>query len=1102
MSTGFKVLNRGLGAIDEDPHRKHVWRKKYGEDVKDTLERVASLVSSSIGISPDQISNGLNGKFKNIFLDLMYSGKFLPGGRILAALGDVEDRTLTPMNCFCLPVKSDSLEGIATLISECMRTYAQGGGCGIDISSLRPEGSLVNNAAARSSGAWSFMSLFDSATSIVGQKGRKGALLITMSVSHPDVARFISSKDGGSLTNMNISVKITKQFLDAVNGGDDWDLWYPEDIKGIPPEDKESWKEVGFISECYDFHDQDLFYIRSDNSYRRKVVYNSVNASKLWDEMCKHAHCSGDPGIMMWSNTVDDSNYNYTKHRVGGTNPCVTGDTKILVADGRGHVTFRRLVKENRDVPVFSVGRTPTGEPRIEVKMMRRPRVSGYNQPVYRVTLDDGSSVRCTGNHKFMLLDGGEKEARDLMTGDRLLHATRFMANMREITGSKNCNSSDYYWFNISGVKQPALVAQKRLGEARHLTDLPLEIADSGRLMVRKVCNSCGVEFSIPFGRREQCYCSVSCSRVHANTTGLMRGATKKSKDEVARKRMGKLRDKIDFPMFINEDGNLRVKKSCEWCGTEFSVQPSRMSKKLCCVSCSVSYHNSNKRKEVIGENYKVVSVEMVGYEDVYNGTVEDNHNYLVMTSEGKTESGKKLYNYVPVLNCGEIPLPLSYGACCLGSLNLMKYVDHKNKDFDYETFKQDVCLATAFLDGVLSYAIENKKYPLEDNISVAKELRLIGLGVTGLADCLFLMGHKYDSKEVLEIVEKIMRTKEEWSYITSMKLGELLGSYELFDADKASDTGHFKKVLERSKLVKEEFDRTQSLRNAQVGTVAPSGSLSILMGCSSGIEPVFDTHYTRMVKLDGKESQVSVIHPLVHDLILIGKLPEEKSKAADHIVTAHRVDSRMRVQIQAVCQKYTDGSISSTVNLPESATVEDIKEIYEMACEYGCKGITIFRDGSKEGVMKSEEPRDDMDNGILEGKTIRIPYESKWYVTLNSVNGRPVELFINAGKSGSDVKSWTEATGRLISMYLQEGGDAARVIKTLKDIRGKDTVIRNGMILHSGPDAVSKALEKLCNQRVGPRYSRCSSCNELTYVTEGGCGHCMNPSCSFSNCE
>jgi ribonucleoside-diphosphate reductase alpha chain len=281
----------------------------------------------------------------------------------------------------------------------------------------------------------------------------------------------------------------------------------------------------------------------------------------------------------------------------------------------------------------------------------------------------------------------------------------------------------------------------------------------------------------------------------------------------------------------------------------------------------------------------------------------------------------------------------------------------------------------------------------------------------------------------------------------------------------------------------------------------------------------VFALSYTRRSK-SLSEGEFRVFHPLVKEYMSATGTKDE-GQLPNYFVTAHQIKPEMRVKMQATIQKHIDTAISSTVNLPEDITPEEVDKIYMLAWKSECKGITVYREGSREGILETEKvakkveaPKTAFERPrLMEGKTLKLKLpQGGLYLTANLDNGELKEVFVTLGKSGGDEKADAEALGRLISLYLQHGGDMKSVISTLKGIKGKYVSWDEGIQLQSIPDAIAKALELLTLNHVvkesgfptegNPRSlgGTCPECHENTLVFENGCYHCG--SCGYSKCE
>ncbi|THB81207.1 MAG: vitamin B12-dependent ribonucleotide reductase [Desulfobacteraceae bacterium] len=463
---------------------------------------------------------------------------------------------------------------------------------------------------------------------------------------------------------------------------------------------------------------------------------------------------------------------------------------------------------------------------------------------------------------------------------------------------------------------------------------------------------------------------------------------------------------------------------------------------------------------------------------------------------------------------CGEQPL-LPMEACNLGSINLTKFVkEDKGKTvIDYKALKETVHLSVRFLDNT----IDMSRYPIEEIDRMVKGNRKIGLGIMGFADLLYLLDLPYDSDEALDTAEEIMAFVQTESHKASGKLAQERGVFPNFE----------------DSVFKEEGKR---MRNATTTTIAPTGTLSIIAGCSSGIEPVFALSFVRTVMDNDRLLEVNPVFEQVAQTegFYSDELMEEIAQKGTvkgnqdvpvHLrkvfATAHDITPENHIKMQAAFQKYTDNAVSKTVNLPREATEEDVRYIYDEAFKLKCKGVTIYRDGSKDNqvlTVSKESNGGESDDFLLagrerpqtlEGFTERIKTGmGNLYVTVSEFNGRPFELFATIGKSGISTQAKTEAIGRLVSLALRSGIGVDEVIEQISGIRGEHAVFQEGGLVYSIPDAIAKVLEKRYmpngNGKVKKRFKNnlkpdaCPECGQ-TITYEEGCKTCH--SCGFTKC-
>ncbi len=417
---------------------------------------------------------------------------------------------------------------------------------------------------------------------------------------------------------------------------------------------------------------------------------------------------------------------------------------------------------------------------------------------------------------------------------------------------------------------------------------------------------------------------------------------------------------------------------------------------------------------------------------------------------------------------CGEQPL-LPYESCNLGSINLFrmtKLTTSGQFDINWDKFRKTIHLAVRFLDDV----IEMNKYPLKKIEEVTRSNRKIGLGIMGFADMLIRLGIPYNSKKALATAEKIMKFVQEESKKASESLARERGAFANFKGS----------IYDQQDLPK--------LRNATTTTLAPTGTISIIASCSSGIEPLFAISYIRRV-MDNTE--MTEVHPVFKRVAKDRGFYSEElmKKIAEHgtlhgldeipedvqrvFVTAHDINSEWHIRMQSIFQKHTDNAVSKTINFPSTASIDDVRNAYLFAYKEGCKGITIYRDKSRElQVLNIESGKKDekpVHNGIVPrqrpmetiGKTTRVGTGcGNLYVTINSDAVGMCEIFAKMGKSGGCAASQSEAISRLISLCLRCGIDKEAILKQVKGIRCPSPLWVNGGMILSCPDAIAKAIE------------------------------------------
>ncbi|RME20812.1 MAG: vitamin B12-dependent ribonucleotide reductase [Deltaproteobacteria bacterium] len=420
---------------------------------------------------------------------------------------------------------------------------------------------------------------------------------------------------------------------------------------------------------------------------------------------------------------------------------------------------------------------------------------------------------------------------------------------------------------------------------------------------------------------------------------------------------------------------------------------------------------------------------------------------------------------------CGEQPL-LPYESCNLGSINLSRMV--RDGKIDWDKLGRCVHDAVHFLDNV----IEVNRYPLELIERVTKANRKIGLGVMGYADMLIQLGIPYNSEAALKKAEEVMAFIQYEARQASADLAEKRGPFPNYEKSIYNRPG------------------ARPLRNATTTTIAPTGTISIIAGTSSGIEPLFAVCYERRV-LDGE--RLVEVNPLFERIARaegfytpelmqkiartgrVSGLDEVPANVRRLFVTAHDISPEWHVRTQAAFQKYTDNAVSKTVNLPSHATERDVGEVYRLAYLLGCKGVTVYRDGSRQQQVLATAGKDDKKQAneelqqkqpvrlrprqrpeLVRGATQKLPTGcGGLYVTINEDDEGIFELFTAMGKAGGCASSQAEAISRLISLALRAGIDPGEIVKQLSGVRCPSPVWKDGEMILSCADALAKALQR-----------------------------------------
>ena len=488
-------------------------------------------------------------------------------------------------------------------------------------------------------------------------------------------------------------------------------------------------------------------------------------------------------------------------------------------------------------------------------------------------------------------------------------------------------------------------------------------------------------------------------------------------------------------------------------------------------------------------------------------------------------------FEYAGVNPCAEEPLPAG-GSCLLGAINLSEFVvapftDHAA--FDIPAFREAVRIAVIALNEVLDEGLP--LHPLEIQRQTVADWRQIGLGIMGFADMLIKLGVAYGSKESLMVIDVIGKAMNEAGINASVELAVEKGSFPKFDADKILKSKFMEHMSQAAKC-----NVTAGLRNSQLFTIAPTGTISTMLGVSGGVEPLFDVEFTRTTKsLHGEDKTYTVKVPIVEKCI---EAKNEDIEFLPEITWSKTIDPISRVDVQAKWQEYIDASISSTVNLPKSATVQDVFDLYQHAWFVGCKGLTIFRDGcARTAILNStkEEPDEaegaweepiveeidtNIENCIAKGTKLSTGCGSLWITCyFHKETGQLCHIFLDKGSTGG-CNSFMNGLSRMISLAGKKGASIDDIIEQLNSTIACPSyavakATKNGISPGKGcPSAIGKAIKKLSEEfkkeYLAPttnivykdeeiEIAKCPKCGaDLSYT--GGCITCFD--CGWSKCD
>lgn len=1086
-------------------------------------------------------------KIYNLFKNFKY---VIPGGSIMAGLGSKSLISLS--NCFVIKGPEDSYSDIMRVRTEQVQLIKRRGGVGYDLSGIRPRGAIVHNAAVTATGAASFMDVCSDITNEVSQEGRRGALMLTMSINHPDIEEFVTKKqDLTKVTGANISIKVTSEFMNSIHqdSDDTYILRYPVNLDPINIKAK-------------DMEYNKLYEIT--NIYGDKEYYKKIHSNQLWNKIIHCAWNTAEPGIIFENAMhLGAPDGNYPDYKMVSTNPCFTGDMRLLTKSG--YKTFEELVNTEFDIV--------TGP---SAHCIGTVVESGVKN-TFKIKLTNDAVIKCTRDHKFMTRERGLLEA-DKLKGKHLIP----YVSMPDFTGDQFAAlgfiQGDGNLSRLKDIKQKGVEVNIGLKDDSVFNLFPTINKVEGKHVYyttnyTKLLREEQFSFEVlPVRVLPGTIKYWSSSSITAFLHGLWSANGTVSGNKISLRSTSKqmilelqelLKDKFNIETKITVDkAHLQeFKNGTYMCKDGYDLNIEKFDS-IITFANTISFVHPYKRKALLELIYRKTP-KVTG---VVHGERTKVYDFKVFNMEhlGYVE-GYQCHN------CGEIGMG-AYDSCRLIHLNLSSFVDNPytqdanlNITALYQTAYETTRLADDLIELELQ-AVRNLKKKCSDSNDEAEQKlwwkferravggRRIGVGFTGLADCLAQLCLPYYSPNTVEkIMDTIYKGELDSTIDMAIERGKFPDYYSKFENITWLTTISLKygtEIIDRMK----EFGR----RNISFSTVAPTGTVSIMARCSSGIEPVFQPYYIRkrkcteptdrvdfVDKVGEKFTDFLVVHPGLEEFAKVRKDLCDKPKMEDFTLKdwekifkespyykniAPDVDPSDRVALQSIIQDDITHSISSTINLPKTVTESTINSIYLKAYKYGCKGITVYRDECRNNILssiKAEKPNDIVYSSapkrpkdlpadcylvkikgeqfiVMVGLYNERPYEVFAFRPLKSVNF-PIHkgVITKKGKMHYSYKSKELEIGNLqlatdnieeraatlyASMLLRHGVDIKYIIKTAKKVDDNIT---------SFSSAMCRILSKYMNKEE-VKGEVCPNCGSKL-VREEGCIKCTN--CGYSKC-
>ena len=1135
------------------PISRQIWDMKYrlrapsGEPLDGTVEDSWRRIATALAV-PEADPAAWQGRFYEALEDF----QFLPAGRIVAGAGS--KRKVTLFNCFVMGPVADDMAGIFESLKEAALTMQQGGGIGIDFSTLRPRGAAVHGVGADASGPISFMRVWDAMCRTIMSAGhRRGAMMATLCCDHPDIEAFIDAKrEPGELRMFNLSVLVSDAFMDAIRRDAPWDLAFGG------------------------------------------TTWRTLPARELWQRIMRATYAYAEPGVVFIDRVNRLNNLSYCEE-IHATNPCVTADTWVQTAAGPAQVAdlvgrpFTAVV-DGQSCPSGADGFFATGR-----------------KPVLRLVTAAGHTLRLTADHPVLRVTRRTRwhEQTDWCPAGALRPADHIrLGNQRPAADWPGaCSEDQGYLIGLligdgtltadkavlsawpgaeavhGGVERPGVLAvmERALTAARslpHRSDFAGWMAVPGRgehRLALGAIRALAIELGLrpgakgvtPALERSSAAFHRGLLRGLFDADGSVQGSQSKGVSvRLAQSDLETLRAVQRMLLRLGIAGRIYAERrpagprrlpdgrggtqlyDCA-ADHELVIAGDNLQR----FAERIGFADTDKaaalgralaayRRRLNRERFTAVvaAVEPDGEAEVYDVRIPDRNAFDA--------------NGLIVHNCGEQPLP-PYGACLLGSINLASLVGEPFTDqaaLDLERLDRLVPVAVRMLDN----AIDVSRYPLPRQAEEARAKRRIGLGITGLADALIMCGARYGSARAVALTETWMARFQRAAYLASAALAAEKGAFPLYDADKYLAGEYVAGLPDELR----QAIAADGMRNGLVTSVAPTGTISLMAdNVSSGIEPVYAFAHRRNVLMpDGTTQSTEVVD---HAARLYRETFGENAPLPKSFVDVQALTPADHLVMEATVQRYIDSSISKTINCPEAISFADFESIYQRAYELGCKGCTTYRPNVITGAVLETEaeaaaraapgaqaelaleplavrPGDEYDAGAvvymtrpldrpeeLPGTTYKLRWpesEHALYVTINDIvkdgRRRPFEIFVNS--KNLEHYAWTMGLTRMISAVFRRGGDVSFVVDELKavfDPRGGQWL--GGHYVPSLLAAIGEVVERhmieigflkteaargAATGAAAGALRACPRCGRRALIRQEDCDTCT--ACGYSHCD